>query len=84
MRTHIMRMRLLLILLVALSGLGATCGGGSSSQDGAPASSSTSFSVANSEGISVIAPAVPEPSAALVFGVGLLIAGAAVATRRNR
>jgi len=74
-------MRLLLILLVALSGLGADCGG-SSSHGSTPAASSTSATFANTEGSNGFVPAVPEPSAALVFGVGLLIAGAAI--RRNR
>jgi hypothetical protein len=75
-----MRLRLLLILLVAISGLGADCGGGGHSS--ASADSSPAVTDANTEGSDSFAPAVPEPSAALVFGVGLLIAGAA--TRRNR
>ena len=74
-----MRLRLLLILLVAVSGLGADCGGGSSHGS---AASSTAITSANTEGGNGFVPAVPEPSAVLVFGVGLLIAGAAI--RRNR
>jgi PEP-CTERM motif len=74
-----MRLRLLLILLVAVSGLGADCGGGSSHGS---ASSSESVTFANTEGGSGFVPAVPEPSAVLVFGVGLLLAGTAI--RRNR
>jgi hypothetical protein len=78
-----MRVRLLLILLVAFSGLGADCGGGSS-HGSAPGSSSSSATIAlaGTEGPFELAPAVPEPSAMLVFGVGLLIAGATI--RRQR
>ena len=75
-----MRLRLVLILLVAVAGLGADCGGGGHSSEAADSSSAVTF--ANTEGSHGFVPAVPEPSAALVFGVGLLIAGAA--TRRNR
>jgi len=73
-----MRLRLLLILLVAVSGLGADCGGGGS--HGSAGSSGVTF--ANTEGGSDFVAPVPEPSAVLVFGVGLLLAGAAI--RRNR
>ena len=75
-----MRLRLLLILLVAISGLGADCGGGGHS--GASADSSAAVTYASTEDSNGFVPAVPEPSAALVFGGGLLIAG--VAIRRNR
>ncbi len=76
-----MRTRLLLILLVALAGLGADCGGGSHGDS--PAASSTGTSVATAaQGGNQFVPPIPEPSAVLVFGVGLLIAGAA--TRLNR
>ena len=77
-----MRLRLLLILLVAISGLGADCDGGSS--HGATDASSSSATVAGTEGGNdggFVAP-MPEPSAMLVFGVGLLLTGAAI--RRNR
>jgi hypothetical protein len=76
-----MRMRILLILLVAMAGLGADCGGGSSHGDAA-GSSSSSFSVAKTGDTRGDLAPVPEPSALLVFGAGLLVAGAA--TRRNR
>ena len=76
-----MRMRLLLILLVAISGLGADCGGGGGHSSEA-AGSSSAVTLANSEGGNGFVPAVPEPSAALVFGVGLLIAGAAICRKR--
>ena len=78
-----MRLRLLLILLLAVSAMGADCGGGGSSSDAGSAGSSSSvaFSGGREGGDGFTAP-VPEPSAMLVFGVGLLIAGAA--TRRNR
>jgi len=76
-----MRLRLLLIFLVAVSGLGADCGGGSS-HSSTPAASSTASTFANTEGGDGFVSPMPEPSAAIVFGVGLLIAGAAI--RRNR
>jgi len=77
-----MRMRLLLILLVGLAGLGADCGGGGSSHSGGASSSSSVENGSNGEGAHEFAPAVPEPSALLVFGTGVLLAGAA--TRRKR
>jgi hypothetical protein len=77
-----MRMRILLILLVAMAGLGADCGGGGSSHGDAAGSSSSSFSVAKTGDTRGDLAPVPEPSALLVFGAGLLVAGAA--TRRNR
>jgi hypothetical protein len=76
-----MRRRLLLTLLVALTAcLGSECSDSGSSHGAA----STSFAAAanETERENPTAPPVPEPSAALVFGVGLLIAGAV--TRRNR
>jgi PEP-CTERM motif-containing protein len=78
-----MRMRLLLIFLLAIAAMGADCGGGGSSNANAPASSSNSvtFAEIDTQGDDS-APPVPEPSALLVFGAGLLIAG--VATRRSR
>jgi hypothetical protein len=80
-----MRLRLLLILLVAVSGLGADCGGGSSPGSTASSTAVTSANIEGTEGTEggdgFVSP-MPEPSAALVFGVGLLIAGAAI--RRNR
>jgi hypothetical protein len=77
-----MRLRLLLIVLLAIAGMGANCGGGGSSgsADTSAASSSTA-SIANSEGGTFV-PAVPEPSAALVFGLGVLIAGAVAQRKR--
>lgn len=73
-----MRLRLLLILLVAVAGLGADCGG---SSHGSAAASSSATTFATTEGDDFVAP-VPEPGAALVFGAGLLLAG--VAIRRMR
>ena len=73
-----MRMRLLLILLVGLAGLGADCGGGSSSSS----SSSSQSAAGDDQGSGGFVSPVPEPSALLVFGTGLVLAGAA--TRRKR
>ena len=80
-----MRRRLLLILFVTLTAcLGSECSGSGSGNSVAAASAQTA-SVGTGEEIGddtgFVAP-VPEPSAALVFGVGLLIAGAV--SRRNR
>ena len=78
-----MRSRLLLILLVAFSGLGADCDDGG--HNGSASTSSSSFSsvaFGDSEGDNGFVAPMPEPSAMLVFSVGLLIAGAA--SRRNR
>ena len=72
-----MRMRMLLILCVAVAGLGADCGGGG----GSSSSSSASISGDGLDQGEVTSP-VPEPSALLVFGTGLLLAGAAL--RRQR
>jgi hypothetical protein len=79
-----MRMRLLLIFLLAIAAMGADCGGGgSSSNANAPASSSSAVTFEEiGDQDDDFAPPVPEPSALLVFGVGLLVAGAA--TRRSR
>jgi hypothetical protein len=79
-----MRLRLLMLLLVAMSGLGADCGGGS--QGSATGTSSPAASIASTDGGTNSGPsagtdsgpAVPEPGAMIVFGVGLLIAGAAI------
>ena len=80
-----MRLRLLLILLVGLAGMGADCGGGGGS-GGSAASDSSTFSTVKEDsqggGGDDFAAPVPEPSALLVFGTGLAIAGAA--TRRRR
>jgi len=76
-----MRLRLLLILLVALSGLGADCDGGSS-HGSTTSSSFTAVASADTEGGDGFVSPMPEPSAVLVFSVGLLLAGAAI--RRNR
>jgi len=80
-----MRLRLLLILLVGLAGMGADCGGGGGS-GGSAASESATFGTPNEGdqggGDDDLAAPVPEPSALLVFGTGLAIAGAA--TRRRR
>jgi PEP-CTERM motif len=73
-----MRKRLLLILLVGLAGLGADCGGGGSSSS----SSSSQSEASDDQGPGEITSPVPEPSALLVFGTGLLLAGAT--TRRRR
>jgi hypothetical protein len=79
-----MRIRLLLISLLAIAAMGADCGGGGSSSGGsAPASSSGSVSFAEiGTNGDDFAPPVPEPSALLVFGAGLLVAGGV--TRRSR
>jgi PEP-CTERM motif len=76
-----MRLRLLLIFLLAIAAMGADCGGGGGSQGNASTGSSFSASVARQAeepgGNDFTAP-VPEPSAAIVFGVGLLAVGAAL------
>ena len=73
-----MRVRLLLIVLVAIAGLGADCGGGS----GSSSSSSSSLSTEGETGGDDLVSPVPEPSALVVFGAGLLVAGAV--SRRKR
>jgi hypothetical protein len=74
-----------LVLMLGLASLGAECSDGGSS--GSSGSNFSSFNVNVDEGgelppSDLPGPSVPEPSAALVFGVGLLVAG--VAARRNR
>jgi PEP-CTERM motif len=76
-----MRMKLLLILVLGIAAMGADCGGGSS-HSSPSASSSLESGGSPAEGGGDSAPAAPEPSALLVFGTGLLLAGAA--TRRSR
>jgi hypothetical protein len=83
-----MRQRLLLVLMLGLASLGAECSDGGGA--GAAGQSSTPFTVSFDEtGPSAPpsdeqpAPSVPEPSAALVFGAGLLVAGL-VSRQRNR
>jgi hypothetical protein len=73
-----MRQRLLLVLMLGLASLGAECSNGGG--HGA-ASHSASFT---SSGGTADGPAqpVPEPSAALVFGAGLLVAG--IVSRRPK
>ncbi len=79
-----MRRQLLLTLLVALPAcLGSECSGGGSGASSSAAGSPDVFSAATTNGDEdTFAAPVPEPSAVLVFGVGLLLAAAA--TRRNR
>ena len=78
-----MRMQLLLILFLAIAAMGADCGGGGSSHSSSGSSAFSSNTIGSQgEGGGDIAPAVPEPSALLVFGTGVLLATAA--TRRNR
>jgi hypothetical protein len=75
-------MRLLLILVLGIAAMGADCGGGGSSHSSG-ASDSSSVSIASpDEGHGDFAPAVPEPSALLVFGTGVLLAGAAARRKR--
>ncbi len=74
-----MRMRLVLILVLSIAAMGADCGGGSS---GASASSSSVPIASPGEDHGDFAPPVPEPSALLVFGTGLLLAGAAARRKR--
>jgi hypothetical protein len=78
-----MRLRLLLIVLLGIAGMGADCGGGGGS--GGAATESSTFAAATEEegqGGGDFSQPVPEPSALLVFGTGLAIAG--LATRRRR
>jgi hypothetical protein len=76
-----MSRRLLLTLMFALAAsIGNDCSGGSSGSSSA-AGSTGSAVAAVEEGQSLEVP-VPEPSAALLFGLGLLVAG--VAIRRKR
>jgi hypothetical protein len=72
--------------MLGLASLGAECSDGGSS--GGSSTNSSSFSVNLDEGGEVPGDdqpvdSVPEPSAALVFGAGLLVAGLA-SRRRNR
>ena len=82
-----MRQRLLLVLMLGLASLGAECSDGGSHSGSA--ASSSSFAINLDEGGNQPptdgepAPSVPEPSAALVFGAGLLVAGV-VSRRRSR
>jgi len=79
-----MRRRLLPFLLMALTAcLGSECSGGGSGGNSSAAGSPDVFAAATANGDegTFVAP-VPEPSAALVFSVGLLIAGALA--RRSR
>lgn len=76
-----MRLRLLLIVLLAVAGLGADCDGGSGSSSSGPAASFAATSAGTQGGGRFEAP-IPEPSAALVFGAGVLLAGLVI--RRNR
>jgi len=81
-----MKRSMLLPLLFAIPlSLGADCSGGSSSSGGSSAAASrTVFELDAPEPIEAERPGapVPEPSAALIFGLGLLVAG--VASRRSR
>jgi hypothetical protein len=78
-----MRLRLLLIFLLAFAAMGADCGGGGSSSGGSfTASSGSATTASTNEGRDDLSQPVPEPSALIVFGAGLLVAGAAL--RRNR
>jgi len=78
-----MRWRLLAITLVAMSGLGADCGGGGG---GSASNTSTNANTTPASSLSVKggsdgSPVLPEPSAMLVFGVGLVAAGVAIRRR---
>ncbi len=82
-----MKRRLVLTLLFALPlSLGAECsgGGGSSHAGSSNAATRTAFETVAPGAIEVELPGapVPEPSAVLVFGLGLLVAGAV--SRRSR
>jgi len=79
-----MSRRLLIpLVMFALACMGAECGGGSSSSSSSNDAAQTSAAVVGGdEDVDEGAPPVPEPSAALVFGSGLLLAG--IAFRRNR
>lgn len=82
-----MRKQLLLVLMLGLASMGADCSDGGSG--GANTSSSSSFNVSveepggDGEVPGDTGPSVPEPSSALVFGAGLLVAGM-ISRRRNR
>ena len=77
-----MRRRLLLPLLVALVAcMGSECSD-SSSHSSSSSSGVSAFEI-DEPGDAIAAP-VPEPSAMLVFGVGLAIAGAALRRQRKR
>ncbi len=77
-----MSRRLLLPLLISLFAcLGSECSSSSSSGSGSSAAASGA-TAANQDAKNHLEAPVPEPSAALVFGLGLLAAG--VATRRKR
>jgi hypothetical protein len=76
-----MSRKLLLPLLMALVAcMGSECSGGSSSGSSGAKSSSSTSGIDKNDHIEAQAP-VPEPSAALIFGLGLLVAG--IATRRK-
>lgn len=77
-----MSRRLLLPLLISLFAcLGSECSG-SSSSGSASSSAASGVTLANQEAQNHFEAPVPEPSAALVFGLGLLAAG--VVARRKR
>jgi PEP-CTERM motif-containing protein len=81
-----MRQRLLLVLMLGLVSMGAECSDGGNG--GSAASHHTSFATTGAGGPEIPptdnlpGSAVPEPSAALVFGAGLLVAG--VVSRRQK
>lgn len=78
-----MSRRFLLPLLISLFAcLGSECSGSSSSGSASNSSAASGVSIASQEATDHFEAPVPEPSAALVFGLGLLAAG--VATRRKR
>lgn len=77
-----MRRSLLLTLMIALPAcLGSECSG-SSGRHGASGDSSFTATTPAPETDPINIPATPEPSAALVFGVGLLVARAVARRRR--
>jgi hypothetical protein len=78
-----MSRRLLLPLLIALFAcLGSECSGSSSSKSSSNSAAAAGVSVAKQEVQRDFEAPVPEPSAAIVFGLGLLAAGVVLRLKR--